>query len=131
MLYRALADATVGVHFGFILFVVLGGLLVLRWPRVAWLHVPAFAWGAAIEFGGWICPLTYLENDFRARGAAEGYGASFVEHYLLPLIYPDLLFPGGFPRGGFIAIGVFVLAVNAVIYWRVWKNRRGAARQCD
>ncbi len=128
MLYRALADTTVAVHFLFVLFVVLGGLLVLRWPRVAWLHVPAFAWGAAIEFGGWICPLTYLENDFRMRGAAEGYGTSFIEHYLLPLIYPDLLFPGGFPRAGFIAIGLFVLAVNAVIYWRVWKKLRGAVR---
>ncbi len=132
MLYRALADAAVGVNFGFVLFVLLGGLLVLRWPKVAWLHVPVFAWGAAIEFGGWICPLTYIENHFRARGTAEGYGTSFVEHYLLPLIYPDLLFPGlfpgGFPRGGFIAIGLFVLAVNAAIYWRVWKNLRRASR---
>ena len=62
------------------------------------------------------------------RGAAEGYDTSFIEHYLLPLIYPDLLFPGGFPRAGFIAIGLFVLAVNAVIYWRVWKKLRGAVR---
>ncbi len=131
MPYRALADAAVGVHFGFILFVVLGGFLVLRWPRLAWLHVPAFAWGAAIAFGGWICPLTYVEIYFRRLGAAEGYDTSFVEHYILPLVYPDLLFPGGFPRSGFIAIGLFVLAVNAVIYWRVWKNRRGSARQCD
>ncbi len=131
MLYRALADAAVGAHFGFILFVVLGGLLVLRWPRVAWLHVPAFAWGAAIEFGGWICPLTYLENDFRARGAAEGYDTSFIEHYILPLIYPDLWFPGGFPRAGFIAIGVLVVAVNAAIYWRLWRKLRGSARHCD
>ncbi len=128
MLYRALADAVVTVHFGFILFVVLGGLLVLRWPRLAWLHVPAFVWGAAIEFGGWICPLTYLENDFRARGAAEGYDTSFVEHYIVPLIYPDLLFPGGFPRAGFVAIGVFVVAVNAAIYWRLWRKLRGSAR---
>ncbi len=122
MPYRALADAAVGVHFGFVLFVLLGGLLVLRWPKVAWLHVPVFAWGAAIEFGGWICPLTYIENDFRARGAAEGYGTSFDEHYLLPLISPDLLFPGGFPRAGFVAIGASVLAVNAAIYWRLWRR---------
>ncbi len=128
MLYRALADAAVGIHFLFVVFVLLGGLLVLRWPKLAWLHVPVFAWGAAIEFGGWICPLTYLENDFRMRGAAEGYATSFVERYILPLIYPDLLFPGGFPRAGFIAIGLFVLAVNAVIYWRVWKKLRGAVR---
>ncbi len=128
MLYRALADAAVGIHFLFVVFVLLGGLLVLRWPKLAWLHVPVFAWGAAIEFGGWICPLTYLENDFRMRGAAEGYDTSFIEHYIVPLIYPDLLFPGGFPRAGFIAIGLFVLAVNAVIYWRVWKKLRGAVR---
>ncbi len=128
MPYSALADAAVGVHFGFILFVLLGGLAVLRWPRLAWLHVPVFAWGAAIEFGGWICPLTTLEIHFRRLGAAEVYGTSFVEHYILPLVYPDLLFPGGFPRGGFIAIGLFVLAVNAVIYWRVWKKLRGAVR---
>ena len=131
MLYRALADAVVTVHFAFILFVLLGGLVVLRWPRVAWLHVPVFAWGAAIAFGGWICPLTYLENDFRARGAAEGYATSFVEHYMVPLIYPNLLFPGGFPRAGFVAIGAFVLAVNAAIYWRLWRKLRGSARQGD
>ena len=124
MLYRALADAAVGLHLAFILFVLLGGLLVFRWPRAAWVHVPVVLWGAAIEFGGWICPLTYLENHFRLKGAAEGYGASFVEHYMVPLIYPDLLFAGGFPRSGFIAIGVFVLAFNAAIYWRAWKRRR-------
>ncbi len=124
MLYRALADAAVAVHLAFILFVLLGGLLVFRWPRAAWVHVPVFLWGAAIEFGGWICPLTYLENHFRLKGAAEGYATSFVEHYMVPLIYPDLLFAGGFPRSGFIAIGVFVLAFNAAIYWRAWKRRR-------
>ncbi len=128
MLYRALADAAVGLHLAFILFVLLGGLFVFRWPRVAWAHIPVFLWGASIEFGGWICPLTYLENHFRLKGAAEGYGASFVEHYLVPLIYPDLLFPGGFPRSGFIAIGVFVLALNGAIYWRAWmRHRRRAA----
>ena len=128
MLYRALADATIGLHLAFILFVLLGGLFVFRWPRVAWAHIPVFLWGASIEFGGWICPLTYLENHFRLKGAAEGYGASFVEHYLVPLIYPDLLFPGGFPRSGFIAIGIFVLALNGAIYWRAWmRHRRQAA----
>ena len=120
MLYRILADATVVLHLLFIVFVLLGGLLVLRWPRLAWLHVPVFLWGVGIELIGWVCPLTYLENYFRALGRAEGYATSFVEHYLVPLIYPGLLFPGGLPRGGFIAIGVFVAVLNAVIYWRVW-----------
>ena len=131
MLYRTLADVAVGVHLAFILFVLLGGLLVFRWPRAAWAHVPVFLWGALIEFGGWVCPLTYVENHFRLKGAAEGYATSFVEHYLVPLIYPDLLFPGGFPRSGFIAIGVFVLALNGAIYWRAWKRRRRAAHFTD
>ncbi len=126
MLYRVLADATVVLHLLFIVFVLLGGLPVLRWPRLAWLHVPVFLWGVGIELIGWVCPLTYLENYFRALGKAEGYATSFVEHYLVPLIYPGLLFPGGLPRSGFIAIGVFVLVVNAVIYWRVWTRHRRA-----
>ena len=123
MLYRVLADGTVAVHLLFILFVLLGGLLVFRWPKMAWVHVPTFVWGVMIEFAGWICPLTYLENHWRMRGAAEGYATSFVERYIVPLIYPELLFPGGFPRTGFVLIGVFVLTLNATIYWRVWRKR--------
>lgn len=126
MLYRTLADATVAVHLMFIVFVVAGGFLVLRWPRIAWLHVPTFLWGGGIELAGRVCPLTYLENDFRMKAAAGGYATSFVEHYVLPVIYPELLFPGGFPRAGFIALGIAVLALNAAIYWRVWRKGRGA-----
>ncbi len=127
MLYRVLADAIVALHLLFIVFVLAGGILVWRWRKLAWAHVPAFLWGAAIELFGGVCPLTYLENNFRAKGSSAGYGTSFVDHYLMPLIYPDLLFPGGFPKIGFVAIGVFVLLVNAVIYWRLWKDR-GKAR---
>ncbi|MCZ6849964.1 MAG: DUF2784 domain-containing protein [Alphaproteobacteria bacterium] len=123
MLYRILADATVVLHLSFIVFVLAGGMLVWRWRKLAWAHLPAFLWGAAIELFGWVCPLTYLENHFRAMSSRAGYATGFVEHYLMPLIYPDLLFPGGFPRVGFVAIGVFVLIFNAVIYWRVWKGR--------
>ena len=119
MLYRVLADVTVAVHLAFIVFVIFGGLLTFRWPKLAWAHLPSFVWGGGIAILGWICPLTYLENDLRATGAAAGYGTSFVEEYLLPVIYPEQLF-GGFPRGGFIAIGVFILALNAVIYWRLY-----------
>jgi hypothetical protein len=126
MLYRALADVAVVVHVLFVLFVLFGGLLVFRRPRVAWVHVPAFVWGVMIEFGGWICPLTYLENSLRVLGAAEGYDTSFVERYILPLIYPDLLCPGGFPRAGFVWIGVFVLVLNVTVYWLAWHRRRRA-----
>jgi hypothetical protein len=125
MLMRILADLAVGVHLAFILFVLFGGLLAFRWPKAAWLHVPAFLWGATMELSGSVCPLTYLENHLRALGAAEGYGTSFVEHYLLPVIYPELLFPGGFPRGGFVFLGVFVLVLNVGVYWRVWRRLRG------
>ena len=123
MLYRILADAVVVLHLLFIVFVVLGGLGVFWWRKLAWVHVPAFLWGAGIEFFGWVCPLTHLENYFRAKGSTAGYGTGFVEHTLIPLIYPELLFPGGFPRTGFVALGVFVLLFNAVIYWRLWKGR--------
>ncbi len=121
MLYRVLADVVVAVHLAFIVFVIFGGLLTFRWPGVAWAHVPSFLWGGGIALFGWICPLTYLENDLRALGAAEGYASSFVEAYVLPLIYPERLF-GGFPRSGFIAIGLFILALNALIYWRLYRR---------
>lgn len=125
MPYRLLADATVAIHLLFIVFVITGGLLALRWPRIAWLHIPAFLWGGGIEIAGRICPLTYLENHFRAEAATQGYTTSFAAHYILPVIYPELLFPGGFPRVGFIALGVTVLAFNTAIYWHLWRRGRG------
>ncbi len=124
MLFRILADVTVAIHLLFILFVIFGGLLVFRWPKLAWLHVPAFLWGGAIEIGGWICPLTYLENDLRARGALAGYSDSFVEVYLLPLIYPQLLLGDDFPAAGLVWIGISVLALNSLIYGCFYYLRR-------
>lgn len=124
MMYGLLADTIVVLHLAFIVFVIGGGFLALRWPRLAWLHVPTALWGGGIELAGVACPLTGFENRLRALGAEEGYAESFVEHYLLPLVYPELLFPGGFPRMGFIALGVAVLILNAVVYWRLW-HRRG------
>ena len=124
MLYGFLADAVVVLHLAFILFVLLGGLFALRWLWVAWVHVPVFLWGAGIELLGWVCPLTYLENHLRRKGSMAGYETGFIEHYLIPLIYPELLFPGGFPREGFIAMGVFVLVLNGAIYWLVWRRHR-------
>ena len=93
-LYGLLADAVVLLHFGFLLFVVFGGLLVLRWRRIAWLHLPAAAWGAFIELYQHTCPLTPLENWLRARAGLSTYGGGFIDHYILPLIYPPGLTPG-------------------------------------
>ena len=111
MIYRALADLVLVVHLTFVLFVVLGGLLVLRWPRAAWLHIPAAIWGVLIEYTGWICPLTPLENSFRARGGEMGYSGGFIEHYIQPLLYP-----AGLTRGTQIALGSFVLLLNLGAY---------------
>src|SRR5512135_1261983 len=88
MLYAVLADLVVLIHALFVLFVVFGGLTVLRWRRLAWFHLPAAIWGVAIELGGWICPLTYLENYFRRLGGGPGYSGTFIERYLEPVLYP-------------------------------------------
>ncbi len=127
MAYRVLADAVLVLHLAFILFVLLGGFMVFRWDKLAWVHVPAFLWGAGIELVGWVCPLTYLEDHFRVKGAGTGTGCSFIEYYLVPLIYPEVLFPGGFPRSGFIAMGLLLVLINGVIYWRLWKSRAKAS----
>lgn len=124
MLYRLLADLVVLIHFGFVLFVVLGGLLALRWPRAAWVHLPAALWGAGIEFAAGICPLTPLENHLRRLGGESGYSGGFVEHYVLPVLYPD-----GLTRGVQLALGTFVLLLNIVVYTIVWRRRfRGSRR---
>ena len=118
----ALADAIVVFHLAFVLFVVFGGLLALKWPRVAWAHIPAAAWGVAIEFLGWICPLTPLENELRLRAGRASYQGDFVGMYVLPLIYPD-----GLTREAQLALGACTLLFNAGIYWLVLKKRsRGA-----
>jgi hypothetical protein len=119
MLFRILADATVVLHLAFVLFVVAGGLLVLRWPRVAWVHLPAAAWGAWIEFAGWICPLTPMENWFRQRGGQTGYTVSFVDQYVLPVLYPATL-----SRETQWVLGGFVVAVNIGVYVLVLRRAR-------
>ena len=113
MLYRLLADVTLVVHLAFVLFVALGGFLVLRWPRLAWVHLPAAIWGGLIELTGWICPLTPLENMLRKLGGEAGYAGGFIDHYILALIYPD-----GLTRRTQIALGATVFVVNTAIY--VW-----------
>jgi hypothetical protein len=116
---RLLATLVVVVHLGFVLFVVAGGVLALRWPRVAWVHLPAAAWGALVALVGWICPLTPLENALRTLGGATPYETGFLEHYLLAILYP-----GALTRGVQIATGIFVLAINGLVYWAVLRRRR-------
>jgi hypothetical protein len=113
------ADFLVLVHLAFVGFVALGGLLVLRWPRVAWAHLPAAAWGTAIEFTGWICPLTPFENELRARAGADPYTGDFVARYLVPVLYPE-----GLTRNAQLGLGAMVLAVNVAIYVYVMRRRR-------
>jgi hypothetical protein len=118
------ADVLVLLHLGFILFVALGALLVLRWPVLAWLHVPAVVWGIAIELaGGVICPLTPLENSLRQAADETGYAGGFIDHYLVPLIYPP-----GLTRGMQIGLGLGVAALNLLAYALLiarWRRARG------
>ena len=111
MLYRLLANAVVIVHALFILFVLCGGFLAWRWRWIAAIHIPCAAWGILIEYRGGICPLTPLENALRARAGQEGYSGGFVEHYLLPAIYPS----GLTPRVQLL-LGTFVLVINVLAY---------------
>jgi hypothetical protein len=119
MLHRLAADLTLLVHFAFILFVVGGALLVLRWPALVWLHLPAAIWGAWIEISGRLCPLTTLENRFRLDAGLEGYEESFVEHYLLPVIYP-----GGLTRSLQLWLATGVVFVNVLLYGYLLLRRR-------
>ena len=123
MAYRFLADVVVVLHLSFVLFVALGGLLALRWPRVAWLHLPAAVWGVAIELGGWICPLTPAENRLRRLGGEGGYGGGFVESYVVPLLYPHAL-----TRAQQVALGLSVLVLNVAVYG-LWLRRRARRRR--
>jgi hypothetical protein len=118
-LYFLTADSLVLLHFAFVLFVVLGGLLVLRWSWVAYLHVPAAVWGALIEFTGWVCPLTPLEHQLRSLGGGAGYRGGFIEHYILGTLYPS-----GLTRGIQLVLGTVVLVLNCSIYLYLYLRRR-------
>jgi len=111
MPYRLASDLIVVLHLLFILFVAAGGLLVLRRPRIALLHLPAVGWGAFIEYSGGICPLTPLENHFSHLAGRQGYAGGFIDHYLLPIVYPE-----GLTREIQIGLGLAVVAVNAGVY---------------
>ncbi len=117
-----LADLLVVLHLLFVAFVGLGGLLVLRWPRVAWLHLPAALWGVGIELTGRICPLTPLERELRRRAGESAYQGDFVSHYLLPVLYPR-----GMTRAAQVWLAVLVVGVNLAIYAVVVTRRRSTA----
>jgi hypothetical protein len=123
MLFRGAADVVLLAHLAFVGFVILGGLLALRWRRVAWLHLPVALYGATIEFVGFTCPLTPLELWLRRRGGEAGYEGGFIEHYVTAALYPS-----GLSRDVQLALGVGVLAVNATVY-AVWLRRRSPERR--
>ena len=110
------------LHLVFIIFVVVGGFMVVRWPRLVWVHLPAAIWAVLIELGGWTCPLTPLENWLRRRAGERGYQESFVEHYLLPVLYPEAL-----TRNIQFVLAGAVVMINVTVYalftWRA--GRRG------
>jgi hypothetical protein len=112
MLYRWFADAVVLIHALFVLFVVGGGFLAIRWRRLVWLHVPAAVWGALIEFTGWTCPLTPLEDMLRERAGQAGYAGGFVDHYVLRALYPR-----GLTSHTQLILGLFVVGINGVAYF--------------
>ena len=119
MPYTWLAVALLIVHLGFVLFVVLGGLLVLRRPKLAWAHIPAVLWGVFTEYAGVVCPLTPLENTLRRLGGGSGYQGDFIEHYLIAVIYPQ-----GLTWEHQFVLGTFALLVNLAVYWRLAIIRR-------
>jgi hypothetical protein len=120
--YQLLADLVVLVHVAFVVFAVLGGLLAARWRRLVWIHLPAVIWAAIVEFFGWVCPLSPLENWLRRRGGRAGYPSDFIAHYFLPVLYPEEL-----SREVQITLGAFVLLINLSIY--IWIFRCKKATQ--
>jgi len=120
MLFRFLSDLILVIHLVFILFAILGAFLVLKWRVLAWIHVPAFLWAVLIEFAGWVCPLTPLENWLRAQGGGPLYRTTFIEHYILPLLYPAIL-----TRNLQVSLGLFVLTINLGLYgWIIWRTEK-------
>jgi hypothetical protein len=109
--YTVLAEAIVLAHLLFIAFVICGGLLVIRWPRIAFVHLPAAVWGATVELFGWICPLTPLENHFRNLAGSNTYSGDFIFRYLVPVIYPENM-TASLQQ----ALGVLVIVINIIFY---------------
>jgi hypothetical protein len=122
VIYQLLATTVALTHVAFVLFVILGGLLVPRWPRIVWVHVPAAMWGVILEVVDLGCPLTPVENWLRAKAGDAGYAGGFIDHYLLPVLYPAPL-----TRTVQLALGGFVLVVNVLIYWKLVVPRARSA----
>lgn len=114
MTFKVAANAIAVLHLAFVAFVLTGGLLVLRWRHVMWLHLPAAVWGVLIELAGWYCPLTRYENYFLRRAGEAGYDEGFLAHHVFAIIYPS-----GLTRGAEIFLGVFVLVVNVAVYVKI------------
>ncbi len=122
MFLRLAADLILAIHLGFIAFVVLGGLLALRYRWIACVHVPAAVWGAYVEISGRICPLTTWENSLRRSAGESGYGESFLENYVVPIIYP-----AGLTRSVQFAIAGLVIVANVVIYgWLLYRLKKSS-----
>jgi hypothetical protein len=115
-MYPLLADLVLIVHFAFVVFVLWGGLLVLKWRWIAWLHLPAAVWGTVVEFTGWICPLTPLENRLHEQGGEAPYRSDFIAEHLLPLLYPEDL-----THNVQLLLGTGVVVLNAAVYWGLWQ----------
>ena len=118
MVYRGFADVVLLVHLAFIIFVLFGGMLALKWSWIPWLHLPAALWAAALEFNGWLCPLTPLENWLRRASGEAGYSGGFIEHYILPVIYPAGLTPSIQ-----LVLGLIVVVLNMAMYGFVYVRR--------
>ena len=117
MIPALLADLVLAAHTAFLVFVVLGGLAALRRPRVAWVHVPCALWGAWVEIAGWVCPLTPLEISLRRAAGEAGYAGGFLEHYVMPLMYP-----AGLTREIQVGLGIAVLVLNLGVYAVLWRR---------
>ncbi len=117
--YQLLADLVVLVHVAFVVFAVLGGLLAARWRRLVWIHLPAVIWAVIVEFFGWVCPLTPLENWLRRRGGQAGYPSDFIAHYILPVLYPEEL-----SREVQICLGALVLLINLSVYTWIFRRKK-------
>lgn len=118
MIYRLLSDFVIIFHSAFVLFVIFGGLLLFWKRKIVWIHLPCAFWGAFVEFSGKICPLTPLEMLFRVKGGLQAYRGSFVEHYIIPILYPV-----GLTRNIQIILGSIVIIINATIYWKVFVSK--------
>jgi hypothetical protein len=116
--WRVLADAVLVLHLAFIGFAMLGGMLVLRWPRVAWAHLPTVIWGVTVTVIGGVCPLTPLEKHLRALAGEVPYRGDFISHYIAALIYPP-----GLTREVQAALGILLLAFNVAIYACTFRRR--------